>query len=567
MTPILALYRTLDARRRRQFALAMLLMLLGAVAELLTIGAVLPFLALIAAPGGTSGFGAFTRWLTGFGGDPVLLASLIICAAAVATAVLRTLLIWYIQRFVAAVGHDLAAAIFARMLRQPYAVYVRRSSGEIIAALEKVHSVVADILQPGLQGVTSAFIALAIMALLIAIAPLSAMAAVAVVLLVYLGISLAARGRSRRNSKTLSEAWVTRINVVQAGLGGIRDVLLDRSQPLFEQSFRRADLACRRAHASNNFIAASPRFAIEAAGIALLALIAWLMSRQPGGVVAAIPVLGALALGAQRLLPLLHQAWAGFSLSAGALRPLDDILTLLAAPIVDDAPGTAADLPFAQSIRFEDVSYRHPEGRFGLEAVSFAIPKGARVGIVGPTGSGKSTLLDLLMGLLEPESGRVTIDGRPLDRTTRAAWQARLAHVPQSIYLADDSIAANIAFGVPPAAIDQARLEAVAAAAQLDRFVAELEEGFETRIGERGIRLSGGQRQRLGIARALYRGASVLILDEATSALDDAVEAAVMRAIMALSAEITIVMIAHRGSTLEGCDRLIRLAEGRIVAA
>jgi ABC-type multidrug transport system fused ATPase/permease subunit len=558
MKPILALYRSLDARRRRQFALVMLLMLVGVLAELLTIGAVLPFLALIAAP-------AEASRLTWLGGDPMLAATLLIVAAAIAAAVIRTILNWYIFRFVAAVGHDLAAAIFARMLRQPYAAYVRRSSSEVLSGLEKVHAVVSDILQPGMQGITAAFIAFAITALLISIAPLAALAAAAVVLLAYFGINLAVSGRRRRNSRILSDNSVARLNVVQAGLGGIRDVLLDRSQALFEESFARADLAYRRAQASNNFIATSPRFAIEAAGIATIALIAWLMSRQPGGVVAAIPILGALALGAQRLLPLLHQAYSGFSLSAGALRPLEDVLALINAPIVEDRPAVAADLPFEEAIRFEAVSYRHAEGRFGLSEVNFEIAKGARIGIVGPTGSGKSTLLDLLMGLLQPDSGRVTIDGRALDTGTRAAWQARVAHVPQAIYLADASIAANIAFGVPPAEIDHDKLAAVAAAAQLDRFVAELEEGYATRVGERGIRLSGGQRQRVGIARALYRGASVLILDEATNALDDAVEAAVIRAIMALSSTITIIMIAHRLTTLHGCDRLIRLSEGRVV--
>jgi ATP-binding cassette subfamily B protein len=565
MKPILDLYRTLNARRRRQFALLLLLMLLGALAELLTIGAVLPFLALIAAPADPSHAPLLSRWVSGLGGDPILAVTLLLVLATIAGAVVRTMLSWYIYRFVAAVGHDLAASIFARMLRQPYAAYVRRSSSQVLSGLEKVHSVVSDILQPGMHGVTSGFIALSITVLLIAIAPLAAIAAAAVVILAYLGINLAMHGRRRRNSETLSEASVARLSVVQAGLGGIRDVILDRTQPVFEESFDRADLAYRRAQASNNFIAASPRFSIEAAGIATIAFIAWLMSRQPGGVIAAIPALGALALGAQRLLPLLHQAYSGFSHSVGALGPLADVLALINAPIIEDRPAIAA-LPFECAIRFETVSYHHPEGRFGLSEVSFEIAKGARVGVVGPTGSGKSTLLDLLMGLLEPDAGQVTIDGCALDTATRAAWQARIAHVPQAIYLADASIAANIAFGVPPGEIDQAKLDAVAAAAQLDRFVAELDEGYATRVGERGIRLSGGQRQRVGIARALYRGASVLILDEATSALDDAVEAAVMRAIMALSRDITIIMIAHRRTTLEGCDRLIRLAEGRAVA-
>jgi ATP-binding cassette subfamily B protein len=566
MEPLAALYRTLGLRRRRQFALALLLMLFGALAELLTIGAALPFLALIAAPEQLARFPLVGQWVRLIGGDPVLAASLLLAAAAIAAAAVRVLLAWYIHRFVTAAGHDLAARIFARMLRQPYAAYVRRSSSEILSGIEKVQQVVGDILQPTMQGLTSAFIALSIIGLLVSIDAFAAVTASLVVILVYAVMVLASRNRLRRNSRILAETSTARVKIVQEGLGGIRDVILDRSQPLFEEKFRRADTRYRRAQSINAFIATAPRFAVEAAGIVAIALIAWTMSRQPGGIVAAIPVLGALALGAQRLLPLLHQAYAGLSLGAGAFQMLGDVAALTEAPIVEDRPpAPGAALPFARSIRFEAVGFRHQDAGFALAEISLEIPRGARVGISGPTGSGKSTLLDLLMGLLEPDSGRVLIDGRALDAETRALWQAQMAHVPQAVYLADDSIAANIAFGVEPREVDVERLRAVAAAAQLESFVAGLPSGYDTKVGERGIRLSGGQRQRIGIARALYKKAPVLILDEATNALDDATEAAVMRAILGLSGDITIVMIAHRGSTLEGCDRLIRLEEGRVV--
>ncbi len=565
MEPLAALYRTLGPRRRRQFALALALMLAGAVAELLTIGAALPFLALIAAPEQLARFPAVGRWVSLIGGDPVLAASLLLATAAVAAAAVRVLLAWYTHRFVTAVGHDLAARIFARMLRQPYAAYVRRSSSEILSGIEKVQQVVQDILQPGMQGMTSGFIALSIMILLCLIDAFAALSAAAFVILIYAVVSYFNRGRLRRNARILSEAATARVKIVQEGLGGIRDVILDRSQPLFEDSFRRVDARYRRAQSVNAFIAAAPRFGVEAAGIAAIALIAWTMSREPGGIVAAIPVLGALALGAQRLLPLLHQTYAGLSLSTGAFRLLGDVTALIDAPIVEEPPAAAATLPFVGSIRFDSVCYRHPEGSFALDAVDLEIRRGARVGIAGPTGSGKSTLLDLLMGLLEPDSGAVRIDGEALDDAGRARWRGQIAHVPQAVYLTDDSIAANIAFGVEARAVDLSRLRAVAAAAQLESFVEGLPEGYETRVGERGIRLSGGQRQRIGVARALYKRAPVLILDEATSALDDETEAAVMRAIMALGEEITIIMIAHRASTLAGCDRIVRLKEGRVV--
>ena len=566
MEPLAALYRTLSPRRRRQFALMLVLMVVGAAAELLTIGAALPFLALIAAPGQIVRYPRIASWVDSIGGDPVLAASLLLAAAAVGAAVLRVLLAWYIHRFAAAVGHDLATRIFSQMLRQPYALYVRRSSNEILSGIEKVQQVVRDLLLPGMQGLTAGAIAAAIFVLLCFVDAAAVLSAAAFVTLIYAALTLANRGRLRRNSRTLSDASTARIKVVQEGLGGIRDVILDRSQPLFERSFAREDVQFRHAQSVNMFIAIAPRYVVEAAGIVAIALIAWWMSRLPGGILAAIPVLGALALGAQRLLPLLHQCYAGLSVSAGNVSLLGDVAALVAAPVGAEPPDDPP-LPFTRSIRFVGVGYRHQSGSFALHEVNFEIPRGARIGIAGPTGSGKSTLLDLLMGLLEPDTGSVLIDGEALHAATLHRWRAQIAHVPQAVYLADSSIAANIAFGLAPDAVDMDRVRAAAATAQLTDFVADLPEGFETKVGERGIRLSGGQRQQIGIARALYKQASVLILDEATSALDDATEGAVIRAIMALGPQITIVMIAHRASTLAACDRIIRLREGRIAGA
>ena len=556
-------YRRLSPRRRGQLALLLVLMVVGAVAEMITIGAALPFLALIAAPERAGRFPAMTGWVEWVGGNPVLAASLLLAGAAVAAAVLRVMLTWYTHRFVTAVGHDLASGIFSRMLRQPYLAYVRRSSSEILSGIEKVQQVVNDLLLPGMQALSAAVIALAIMVLLSLIDPFALLVAAGIVTAVYAALSFANRERLRRNSAILSEAATARIKVVQEGLGGIRDVILDRAQPLFEERFRRADARYRRAQSLNAFIAAGPRFVVEAAGIVAIVLIAWLMSRRPGGIAAAIPVLGALALGAQRLLPLLHQIYAGFTLGSGNFRLLGDIAALVEAPTAADDTG-GIPLPFERSIRLRSVGFGHPEGSFALADIDFEIARGARIGVAGPTGSGKSTLLDLVMGLLEPDSGEILIDGKPLDAATRGRWRAQIAHVPQAVYLADDSIAANIAFGIAPAAVDHDRVRRAAATAQLDAFVDGLPQGYETRVGERGIRLSGGQRQRVGIARALYKQAPVLILDEATSALDDATETAVLDAIMALGGEITVLTIAHRLSTLADCDRIINLAEGRM---
>jgi ATP-binding cassette subfamily B protein len=247
------------------------------------------------------------------------------------------------------------------------------------------------------------------------------------------------------------------------------------------------------------------------------------------------------------------------------MQPLADVLALMQAPITADRPlpaGTRKPMRWTE-LRFDKVAFRHGEGGFAIEDTSFAIGRGSRTGIAGPTGAGKSTLLDLIIGLLEPDAGAITVDGRPLDQASRPSWMGQIAHVPQAIYLADDSIAANIAFGRAAEEIDRDRLAAAVTAAQLDAFVADLPDGLATRVGERGMMLSGGQRQRIGIARALYKPARLLVLDEATSALDEATEAAVMAAIGALG-DRTLIVVAHRRSTLAGCDRIIHVEGGKV---
>jgi len=303
-------------------------------------------------------------------------------------------------------------------------------------------------------------------------------------------------------------------------------------------------------------------------GMVLIAALSYVLSRQVGGIATALPVLGALALGAQRLLPALQQiygAWVGI---AGNHASLADTIALLDQPLPAELlQPTPAPLLFQNVIRFDAVSFRYTgDGPWVLDGLNLTIPRGARVGFVGSTGSGKSTTLDLLMGLLIPTEGEFLVDGQPISGNRARAWQQTIAHVPQSIYLADTTLAENIAFGVPPDAIDLDRVRQAARQAQIADFIESSPEGYQAYVGERGIRLSGGQRQRIGIARALYKQASVLVFDEATSALDNATEQSVMDAIEGLSSDLTILLIAHRLTTLRRCDTIVELEHGRVVA-
>ena len=567
------LYRFMTPARRRKFLRLLALMLLGATAELLAIGAVVPFLALLAGQSGAPHFAlvdSLFKAVGAYGRDQQLIAaSLLFMGAAMAAGALRLQLAWSTQSFVLGLGHELAVEIQRRTLAQPYAYHVSRNSSEIIASLEKVQILVFVVLLQLMQAVTAAVLALFIIAALVRIDPFTAAVAAVAFGMLYGMVSAFTRGRLARNSAITNAAYQQRVQLIQESLGGIRDVIIDDSAAIYLDEFRKIDLRFTEARAATAFIAAAPRFVIEAAGMVVIAALTLVISGREGGLAHALPILGAVALGAQRLLPLLQQIYNSWAQLAGNRAIAGEVLELLALPVDDcPAPGGAADaLGFHQQIGFDRVSFAYPGRRQpALDTVSLQIARGARVALVGDTGSGKSTLADLLMGLLEPSAGRITIDGVQLDRANRTSWQRNIAHVPQAIFLADASIARNIAFGVPADQVDMARVVAAAATAQLDAFIASLPDGYETSVGERGVRLSGGQRQRLGIARAVYKDAPVLVLDEATSALDHDTEVAVMAALDRLGGEgRTIVIIAHRMSTVAGCDLVARLDHGRIV--
>jgi ATP-binding cassette subfamily B protein len=312
-----------------------------------------------------------------------------------------------------------------------------------------------------------------------------------------------------------------------------------------------------------------PRFLIEAVAMGAIALLAVLMAYQSQNLSQIVPVLGALALGANRLLPALQACFSAITTLRGYSVSLERVMEALQRP-VDPAwlrPVPAA-LPLQGDLSLQEVWFRYSESTpWVLQDLSLVIKANTTVGFVGSTGSGKSTTVDLILGLLQPERGQMLVDGLPVVGDELRAWQRSIAHVPQTIFLSDATIAENIAFGVPPSQIDWVRVREAARWAQLADFIESRPAGYDEVVGERGIRLSGGQRQRIGIARALYKQASVIVFDEATSALDNRTEREVMAAIESLSGELTIILIAHRLSTVEKCDRIFELDQGQVVCS
>jgi ATP-binding cassette subfamily B protein len=560
-------------RRQRQLTGLIALIIVSAFAEVVSLGAVVPFIGVLASPDLVFRYAGVARLARAFGlvtpEQLMLPLTVLFAAAALVAGAMRMLVLWLSTAFTFASGTELSGEIYRRTLYQPYRVHVARSSSEVISGItNKVGNTMLGIVLPVLALISAVVSLVAVMTTLVVIDPIVASAAAVGFAVIYGFITWRARARLRLNGQRISSAQTQVIKALQEGLGGIRDVLLDGTQPVYCDVYRRADEVLRRAQGDNIVIANSPRHSIEALGLVLIAGLAYWLSLRGGGIVAALPLLGALALGAQRLLPALQQTYSSWAMIIGSQAILSDTLELLDQPLPEDALLPApAPLALESSVCFKDVRFRYVnDGPWVLDDLNLTISKGARVGVVGSTGSGKSTMLDLLMGLLLPIEGELLVDGQPIVGKRLRAWQRTIAHVPQSIYLADASVAENIAFGIPRHSIDVRRVREAARRAQIADFVESKREGYDAFVGERGIRLSGGQRQRIGIARALYKAASVLVLDEATSALDNATEKSVMEAIEGLDRELTILLIAHRLTTVRRCDTIVQLENGRVVA-
>lgn len=565
------LWQHITPRRRGQFGLLLILMIVASLAEIVSIGAILPFLAVLTAPERIFQLQLAQPIikLLGITSFNQLLLPLTIAfgMAALFAGAVRLLLLWASTRLSFATGADLSIGIYRRTLYQPYAVHVARNSSEVISGISaKANSVIYSTIVPIMTFISTTIMLLAIMAALFSIDPLVALSAFGGFGLIYGFIIWFTRSRMLINSRCIARESTQVIKSLQEGLGGIRDVLIDGSQAVYCRIYRQADLPLRRAQGNSLFIGQSPRFGMEALGMLLIAILAYVLSRQPDGIVKAIPVLGALALGAQRMLPVLQQAYGAWSAIQGGQISLRDALDLLDQSLPDyiDKP-ESIPLAFRKKISLKNLSFRYTqETPWVLNNLNLTIEKGSRIGFIGVTGSGKSTLLDIIMGLLTPTEGRLEIDDQLITSSNYRAWQAHIAHVPQAIYLADSTIEENIAFGIPKEMIDHDRVKLAAEKAQIADIIQTWPKKYQTYVGERGIRLSGGQRQRIGIARALYKQADVIIFDEATSALDNETEQAVMQSIESLGDNLTVLIIAHRLTTLKNCTKIVELADGVI---
>lgn len=569
---LLCLWQHIEMRRRKQFSLLLLLMIIASFAEIVSIGAIMPFLGVLISPERVFEHDSAQFLVKVLGisrADQLLLPlTLLFMGAAFFSGLIRIALLWGQTRLGYSIGADLSISIYRRTLYQPYAVHIMRNSSEVIAGIStKANEVVNLVVLPVLYLLSSSLILISILVVLLLINPVIAVSAFIGFGGIYILIIGVTKRRLVDNSKRISCKQNQVIKSLQEGLGGIRDVLIDSAQEAYCAVYRNADIPLRRARAENQIIAGAPRFVIESLGMVLIAGLSYFMIIQGANIISLLPTVGALALGAQRLLPVLQQIYSSWTAVRSGQSSLSDALELLEQPVPEYENGILIDqILFRNKIVLDQISFRYlVSGNWVLRNVNLTIPKGSRIGFIGKTGSGKSTLIDIVMGLLVPTEGSLLVDGEVVSEMNCNSWRAHIAHVPQTIFLSDATICENIAFGVPVDQIDINRVKKAAKKAQVSEVIESLENKYNTFVGERGVRFSGGQQQRIGIARALYKEADIIVLDEATSALDDETEQSVMEEIYSLINDLTILVIAHRLTSLKGCDQIIEVDEGEIL--
>ncbi len=569
---LISFWKYLDKRHKRRSWLIFILMIIVSFAEVISIGAILPFLGVLTSPELVYQ-NAFMQPIIqtlelNSANQLILPLTIVFIAAALIAGVMRITLLNAINHFERVVGTDLNIDVYRNTLYQSYSDHIDRNSSYIVSLItKKTDVVIRGTFRAALTLVSSVLILIGIVSVLIMINVEVALGVLGGFGLIYWGITRYTRKRRAINSQLIANEHTKMIKVLQEGMGGIRDILINASQQFYCSLFRNSDVHLRRAIADNDFIAFSPRFAIEALGMTLVAILAYYMSQGANEAEDIVPILGAMAMGAQRLLPALQAIYSSVSNIDSSRHSLQEVLDLLSQTLPNYAEQPPAiPMSFKKEIRLNNLSFRYGENiPMVLNRINLTLTKGKSIGFIGVTGSGKSTLLDIIMGLLSPTEGVLTVDGVVVTMNNIRNWQANIAHVSQEVYLSDSTIEENIAFGQHKNNIDFNLVKQSAKRACIAELIESWPEQYKTVIGERGVRLSGGQVQRIGIARALYRQASILVFDEATSALDSKTEKLVMDSIKDLGKNITVLIIAHRVTTLKDCDQVVELGDSKII--
>jgi len=565
------LWNLFDRRRRLQTFAILVFTFVASFSEVISIASVVPFLGAIFNPETlfkNDHIQFVVKLLNISAANELLLPLTLTFVVLIALSGLcRIGLLWAQARYSHAIGAVLSLDLYEAILNQSFLERLNYSSSELILTVrDKASNIVGGIILPILFAINSILTLLLILLTLILISPTIAISTLCGFGIIYSIVIGLTKKRIRKESVLINRMSTQVLKNLQEGFGGIRDILIDGTQKVYAQIYKQDDGILRRAIGNLYIVSGVARPLVESLGVMLIVIFAYYFSIGSNGFGSAIPIFGVIAFSAQRSLPLMQQLYSGWAIIQSSIVYLIDVLQMLDQDKAKSVVLTSAEeINFNHTIEFNNVSFIYPNTATEvLAGIDISFKKGARIGVIGQTGSGKSTLIDILMGLIPPTTGRLLIDGTPVTESNLRSWQNKIAHVPQAIFLTDKSIAENIAFGVTADQIDFDRVKKVSELAQLAKTINCWPDQYSTLIGERGVKLSGGQRQRIGIARALYKDSEVIIFDEATSALDGATEIEVMNAVESLSKNLTLIIIAHRLSTLKNCDYILDLRNGKI---
>lgn len=545
----------------------LLLVVLMAMAEAAGVLSIMPFLSVLGRPAVIHenpglqaiyerlGFQTTRSFITALG-----LTSM---AIVIASSIFKAISLHLLNRFAHLERHSISSRLLSRYLRQPYEFFLNHNSSLLSKnVLSEVDQLIFDLILPLSQLLAQGTIVLAMAMLIFVYDPLTALSIVAVLSLLYGSIYALVRKRLAHIGNERQVANGQRYQSANEALSGIKDVKVTNSASAYLAQFQKSSRLFSRHMATNETLSQSPLYLVEATGYSMLIAVALTLLMRSNDIAHVLPALGLYGFAAYRMLPaaqIMYRGFAKLRISSGALQSIYHDLNM-----PDESVKTGVTLLAPQKeIRLEHIRYAYPSspGKPVFDGFNLVIPANTSVGIAGKSGAGKSTLMDLLLGLLKPQAGSLSVDGAVITAENAGSWQRAIGYVPQHIFLADASVAENIAFGVPPESIDMLAVERAARAAQIHEFITnELPMAYETKVGDRGVRLSGGQRQRIGVARALYRDPPVLFMDEATSALDVQTEEALNEAIRNLSGSKTVIVIAHREASLQYCQVVIRLS-------
>ena len=571
---LIFLWRNLKKDKKFRILRLFIIMLICGLAELVSLSSVIPFLVVLTDPDKLNDIEFIGPLVDSIGIENksilILAITLFFIVATIFTMVVRLLNIRLTGNTSASIGSDLSNKVYTNILYKPYTWHVNINSSNFLSDLTNNLTATVTFITSALRIISSLIIIFFIIFGLVVINPKVAYIAFSFFSFAYILLAFIIRKKVSVNGIFLESSYKKQFKLLQESLGAIREVILSNNQKYFAESYTKIDKPIRFKEAQNAFYGQSPRFILESVSLILIAIVAYLLTTTEIQNSQVIAILGTFAVGSQRLLPSMQQVfseWANMKVWAPMVKAVFPLIKKSGTQNNQSSYKNKEKYVLKKEIEFKNLSFSYNKYNFVLKNINLSIRKGDKVGIIGETGGGKSTIINLLMGLLEPTSGDIFVDGMKLNFFEDGflnSWRSSISHVPQNIFLADSSIMENIAFGVDKKDIDFKKVKLAAKNAKIDVFINSLREGYRSLIGERGVRLSGGQRQRLGIARALYEDSKIIIFDEATSALDNTTENNVIKTINDLSKDVTLIMIAHRLTTLQECNVIYKVENSTI---